>query len=335
MNTLIHPITKKVISLDSKEGIQLINNYITIIKKKGGNICSINRNTNRCSKKGTTTPELCTLNSNNRCVKIRRQIRQRVRQSRQRQQPRRPTNVCKRYRKTKQPRCEDHLNCIWVKRQGCKERANQPELQTLVGNQSPIVLNLKLTRNADPTGALHKQEDLLEQFKEVCPNYETIYHTFNDFSDIERILTNLSNRKIAQLIILTHGSPNSIMTGKNEEMIATPVKNRNFKKFVEILKSMLLPRASVLLTACLTGKNELFDHLEDKSNRSLLIKNMEINNFANVLAKDLKGHEIFCTPKVQVANELQLIPIGKRNETKICSQENERPVNWDIYLDIK
>ena len=43
---------------------------------------------------------------------------------------------------------------------------------------------------------LHKQEDLLEQFREVCPNYETVYHTFNDFSDIERILTNLSNRKI-------------------------------------------------------------------------------------------------------------------------------------------
>ena len=115
-------------------------------------------------------------------------------------------------------------------------------------------MNLKLTRNADPTGALHKQEDLLEQFREVCPNYETVYHTFNDFSDIERILTNLSNRKIAQLIILTHGSPNSIMTGKNEQMIATPVKNAHFKRFVEILKNMLLPNASILLTACLTGK---------------------------------------------------------------------------------
>ena len=34
MNTLIHPITKKAISLYSKEGIQLINNYINIIKKK-------------------------------------------------------------------------------------------------------------------------------------------------------------------------------------------------------------------------------------------------------------------------------------------------------------
>ena len=194
MNTLIHPITNKAISLYSKEGIQLINNYINILKKKGGNVCSINRNTNRCSKKGTVTPELCTLNTNNRCVKIRAQP---GRQSRRRQPRRRqPVNTCKRFKKTKQPRCEDHSNCIWVTREGCKERTNRPELQTLVGNQSPIVLNLKLTRTADPTGALHKQEDLLQQFNEVCPNYETVYHTFNDFSDIKRILTNLSNRKI-------------------------------------------------------------------------------------------------------------------------------------------
>ena len=42
---------------------------------------------------------------------------------------------------------------------------------------------------------------------------------------------------------------------------------------------MLLPNASILLTACLTGKYELFNTYENQSYRSLLIRNMNINNF--------------------------------------------------------
>ncbi len=361
-SNIINPVTNQKVSIFSEKGLKLLKSYIKNINTNGGeDICKVNRRTGRCSKKGTQSPELCMVNDNNRCVKRRQQQpRRRQQQPRRRQQPiqARNRNVCKKFRKTKAPRCERQPNCRWVRGSGCQsineegsvadfvhsmvenqarpqpqpqpqpQARPQPQPQALVGNQAPIVLNLKLTSNADPTGALHKQEDLIDKFNEVCPNYDTIYHEFNDFSDIERILSRLSNRKIAQLIILTHGSPNSIVTGRNEYMVATPVSNDHFKRFIELLKPMLLPRANIMLTACLTGKNMLFDHLETQRLRSLFIKNMEIDNFANKLAKELTGHEIYCTPKTQVANELELVPIGKRNETEICNENNERPVNW-------
>ena len=119
-------------------------------------------------KKGTTTPELCTLNSNNRCIKNRRQNRQEVRQSEQGNNHDDQLMFVNDVEKQNNLDVKNHLNCIWVKRRVVRTKTNQPELQTLV-KSIIIVVNLKLTRNADPTGALHKQEDLLEQFKEVCP----------------------------------------------------------------------------------------------------------------------------------------------------------------------
>ena len=93
-----------------------------------------------------------------------------------------------------------------------------------------------------------------------------------------------------------------------------------FNRFSDTLRRILLPRSSILITACLTGKiNEESDarsyHLETH-------KNCDYDNWANNLSKNLIGHRIFCTPDGQAANEI-ILDTSLTGGEEMCGKEKK------------
>ena len=154
-----------------------------------------------------------------------------------------------------------------------------------------IILNMKLRSEHDPHGVLRKQTDLLRVLHRGCPDHEIHYHEFGSLDEFNKILKKYPN-KVAYLIILTHGSPTTIQTGRY---------SYNSDAFSWPMAGALTPFASIVLTACLTGQiedSQLYQH-----NQVYTLPPGDHNNFAASLALKT-NRKVWATPNSQTVGEL-------------------------------
>ena len=134
--------------------------------------------------------------------------------------------------------------------------------------------------------------------------------------DIIKILEAERDDSIAHLVITTHGSVTSLVTGNrrtsgNESIsdninISTP----RFNQFSDILRRKLTRTASILFTACLLGNVAGREEPDITPLEKIKFTNCDYENFASKLSMQLPNIEIFCTPHEQVANEINLEKIN-------------------------
>ena len=129
------------------------------------------------------------------------------------------------------------------------------------------------------------------------------------------ILSEFQKHSISHLVIVTHGDQKMLYCGKKGN-ITYP--SGEFERLGGLLNEVLQPQASILITACLTGKIK-----EEKIIKPLTLEihsNCEYDNFSNKLAERCPGHKIFCTPDEQVQGEIDIFvapydPKFFRNDT--------------------
>jgi hypothetical protein len=189
----------------------------------------------------------------------------------------------------------------------------------------PGILYIRLDPAHDPLKALVRQDDLLAKIQSVCKHYVTSEFVISSFEQLMRDLNTLNYKSIAHVIFLTHGSPHGLQVGANEML---QDEGASFDMFVNQLKRLLMPRASVLLTACLVGK---YDGVhEDTPNALFSVSNDSTADcFANNLATRLgHEHEVYATSKVQIAGELVMMTRQEYKEEEACSVDNYKPYSF-------
>jgi hypothetical protein len=205
----------------------------------------------------------------------------------------------------------------------------------------PIILNLRLHENFDHNGALKDQTQVLDIMKRNCQNYNVLpIRRFSSYDEIMRILNRYTKKIIAHFILLTHGSPTSIAVGSeglkiNPDQVFVNYngveqiqqENERFDKFSTQLNNILLPESSILLAACLTGKNDVWDGMNGASGHIVTLTNCIYNNFANRLSNFLPNHPVFCTPDYQVAGELNVFAENPSNKA-LCDINNSNPLYY-------
>ena len=205
----------------------------------------------------------------------------------------------------------------------------------------PIILNLRLHENYDPGRALKDQTQVLDLFKQNCQDYNVLsIKRFSSYAEIISILQRYTKKIIAHFILLTHGSPDSITLGSDPLRISPnevfvnyngieqiQPENPRFREFTVTLNNILLPKASILLAACLTGKNETWENMGNLQGHIVTLTNCIYKNFANRLSNFLPNHPIYCTPDYQVAGELNIFAENP-DGVSLCSINNDNPLYY-------
>lgn len=206
-----------------------------------------------------------------------------------------------------------------------KSRLPKSALCTILGaipSAPPTsIVYLRLHPDADATGALHTQSDLLGELLSVCTGYRVVSHVFRSFYDILTSLLAITDQSVAHVVILSHGTKTSIQVGVDAEL---SVHTTQFELIVDQLRRIMLPRASICLTACNVGS---FNGADLYSNPSHLIElaNYPAQNFGNVLAQSIgTDHAVYCTSGTQTAGELGLIALNPSSES-VCASTNSNP----------
>jgi hypothetical protein len=218
---------------------------------------------------------------------------------------------------------------------------------------APVFLQLKLCSACDPTNALHFI-DLCDFVSHHCPSYWYEAYTFRGWDTssggdgdavsiptLRTVLESYSDGSIAHLILVTHGQPTQLQVDMDGGL---HIMSNAFEDFVQLLRRKLMPTATILLSACLTGRiygrilpsmqqvfgenmteqSTNFIHarieakeavkkaIEEKTTPStqafelVEIKNWCYPNVANTLSRRLPHHPVYCTLWQQRANELNI-----------------------------
>lgn len=204
----------------------------------------------------------------------------------------------------------------------------------IISNEKPIILFLRFTEPLRELKmkAIFSMTNTIKLFKDNCKSFEVLEITFNSDTQFFNILEDLKKKeiKIGHLIISTHGSPTSMVTGPEEnETNSIDINNRDkFNNFVKYLQLLLMENGSILLTTCLNGKikdktdidtalniyimetvkaDNLLKSYKPKNNL-IEIKNCKHQNFANTLSLALisKNISVFSTDGTQCAGEFNM-----------------------------
>ena len=181
-------------------------------------------------------------------------------------------------------------------------------------NNRSTALFLRLSSEFDPNGALSPQRDLQDSLRKNFCAARVEEVVFRSTGDILRALRRCPDHSVSHLSILTHGTFYSITVGYEQ----LHMLGADCTSLVLLLREKLLPRASILLCACNTGK--VIPLASNRTRRERLTHGIDNDlpfttlsfvdwcypNFANLLSMRLPGHAVFCTPNQQVRNELVL-----------------------------
>jgi hypothetical protein len=190
-----------------------------------------------------------------------------------------------------------------------------------------IILYLRLNNQHDPTGALHRQDDLLGQLTTACEGYTLMEIVVNNYDQMMRELRAIHRVSVTSVIVLTHGDVHSIQVGAHASLHDdTP----QFTDFARELSRVMMPNASVILTACLVGNY----HGADRNTQYSLVSvenDPTASCFANSLAANISiNSPVYATTRVQVADELELFARNEANEPTACDVNNDRPMSYGV-----
>ena len=181
---------------------------------------------------------------------------------------------------------------------------------------------LKLCEKGDVNNALGWMPDIHTTISDICPDKYTIEEkTFCCKEELEFNLDDYQLNSLYHLIIITHGSPKSIMVGENESMA---YKDASFYKLADKLQDKLAHNASILFASCSVGRIEDMGDLT-KKNQVIEHTNTTYDNFANKLSEKLQGIHIYATPNTQVQHELSVSQL-KCDDFVIGYTSNKQPM---------
>ena len=171
--------------------------------------------------------------------------------------------------------------------------------------------------------------DLPHSSRTYCKNFTTYEENFGFDRNIIDILESHGDNTIAHLVIVTHGNIYRLYIGKDSKEQNIIQNTELFNRFAEILNRKLLPKASILITACLTGKIH-----HEKINTPDILEyhiNCKYGNWSNNLSNLLPYHRIFCTPDEQIQNEL-ILHSEISEDDELCNITNKSdPVSFIYY----
>ncbi len=242
-----------------------------------------------------------------------RRQREAEEQARRQREARRQAEAEARRQAEQQARDEEARRQREARRQAEAEARRQREAQERARRQEnrPVVLFL----NYDPRfedQAFVRHTTLPEIIERNCPgSFEIKNLNFGMDYDILQLLEVERDDSIAHLVITTHGSVTSLVTGNipyiiNPETLEIKIGTPRFNQFSDILRRKLTRTASILFTACLLGNVPGRVEPDNTPFEKIKFTNCDYENFASKLSMQLPNIEIFCTPHVQIANEINL-----------------------------
>ena len=148
-----------------------------------------------------------------------------------------------------------------------------PILRT--SSQKDVILVLQSPY--DPNNAFDDGDEALFMIFREIKDYELVHNKVSNIHDIFESLEELGNRKIAHLVIMSHGLRDRLSLSKNDSI---RTGTTNIGLLADVLRERLIPGASILLHSCLVGEG-----------------GPGADNFGNALSQLLPEHVIFGAEK--------------------------------------
>ena len=164
----------------------------------------------------------------------------------------------------------------------------------------PVILFLQSPWDENNAFDKYGDKGLFLIFKQF-PKYTVKHHYINNVSEMMNIIK--KSPKIAHLIIMAHGSQNSIRLSQNHSFTV-----KDMPAFAKVLNKKLLPHSSIFLHSCSVGKG-----------------GPGKKNFAQALANNLSNHIVFGADKKIMRDTVDLMSISTNGTLKI---------NYQFALDV-
>jgi hypothetical protein len=241
--------TGKIISIFSATGRKLLEKYIQYGGHEGP--CALNSKGSRCKKSNDWDNINCEISEKGRCRKK------------------------KTVKVVHNPEMGEAKAVQVVHNPEMDGKAKVAADDVRIPSQKDVILVLQSPY--DPNNAFDDgDEGLFLIFREIR-DYDLVHNKVSNMSDIYESLENLGDRRIAHLVIMSHGLKDRLSLSKNDSI---KTNSTHIELLADLLRARLLPEASILLHSCLVGEG-----------------GPGANNFANAFSKLLPGHVIFGAEK--------------------------------------
>lgn len=271
---ILNPKTGKMISIFSATGRKLLEKYIQYGGHEGP--CALNSNGSRCKKSNDWDNINCEISEKGSCRKkktVKVVHNPEMGEAKEVQVVNNPEMIGEAKVTVDDFRIRTQSQGVHNPEEG--EAKVSADVIIRTPSQKDVILVLQSPY--DPNNAFDDgDEGLFLIFREIR-DYVLVHNKISNMSDIYESLENLGDRRIAHLVIMSHGLKDRLSLSKNDSI---KTNSTHIESLADLLRERLLPEASILLHSCLVGEG-----------------GPGANNFANAFSKLLPGHVIFGAEK--------------------------------------